>query len=240
MYLDNEESIALASKIAEEEYDTNALRVAIFPTMLSLSAVVDLVTDTEIAVGAQHVAWSPAGAYTGAVSATFVHAAGASYTLVGHSERRHVFGETNADVRQRLEAAIEAGLTPILCVGETQQDLDEGKRKYRLQRQLQKALEGLKLGEQGLFVAYEPVWAISKGGNGVPCTPEDAADVHQWLAVEIASYGFTDVPLLYGGSVNAQNVVSYLELEGVDGVLVGSASCTYEKFSPLLTAAVTM
>lgn len=236
MYLNHEESMALAEALSTLSYDTHALSLAVFPTTLSLVGVQQVLQESTIEVGSQHTAWTSVGPYTGAVSASFVKDTGATYTLVGHSERRHVFGESNEDIRKRLDAALDVGLRVVLCIGETREDLDAGKREYRLKKQLVKALEGRKINPANIFIAYEPVWAISNGDRGIPCAPFEAEEVHAWIKQELATYDLQNAPVLYGGSVNAKNVVSYMSLPSVDGVLVGSASTKIEEYTSLIDA----
>ena len=138
MYLDLNESIKLAEELTKEKFDAEKVTVAIFPSALALSGVVEEVKDSKIAVGAQDVYWISKGAYTGAVSALMYKTAGCKYALVGHSERRHVFGETDDDVRKKIEACLDAGLVPVVCIGETKEEKDGGKREYRLKKQILK------------------------------------------------------------------------------------------------------
>ena len=191
------------------------------------------VENTEFAVGAQDVAWVDKGAYTGAVSAQMFADVGCNYALVGHSERRHIFGETNDDVRKKIEACLTANLIPVVCIGETEVDLQENKRDYRLKKQLLKAFENLELNGGKVVVAYEPVWAI---GTGKACNPVDAESIHSWIKLELKQYFDHEIPVLYGGSVNAQNVVSYVEQEDIDGVLVGGASTKLDIFFDVIKA----
>lgn len=234
MYLDLSESKTLAEAIVGESFDDKKVDLAIFPSALALSRVEEITRESKIAVGAQDVYWTPKGAYTGAVSALMYKTAGCKYALVGHSERRHVFGETDEDVRKKIEACLDAGLTPVVCVGETKEEKDEGKSQYRLKKQLMKAFEGLKLNGGDLMVAYEPVWAISKAGVGEPCSPAEADDVQGWIRLELKKYFSKNIPVLYGGSVNEKNVLDYTQLETVDGVLVGNASTKPESFLSLI------
>lgn len=231
MYLTAAEATALAQDIAVPTSDAT---VAVFPNTLDFERVHDVV-GASIATGAQNVAWTPQGAYTGATSARLFKEAGATYALVGHSERRHVFGESNEDVRKKLEACIDAGLIPVLCIGETKEDLDNDKKEYRLKKQLMKACEGLD-GIETLIVAYEPVWAISKGGVGESCSPEQAEKTHLWIKNELKQYTNADIPVIYGGSVKAENVVSFTSLPSVEGVLIGSASTRADSFKAILSA----
>ena len=233
MYLNYDESVALAAALAKSLKPTKGIELAVFPTALALVAVKEKLARVAD-VGAQNCAWTPKGAYTGAISALLYREAGCRYTLVGHSERRHIFGENSAATRKKLEAALEAGLTPVLCVGETKADREEGKVQYRLKRQLNEALSGLNLEGEDIIIAYEPVWAI---GTGNPCRPADATDVHSWIKQEVKQYIKGEARVLYGGSVNADNVLSYVTLETVDGVLVGGASAKADSFIDLIKAA---
>lgn len=233
MYLDFDESCILANRLSGEQINTDALQLGLFPNYLAIPELVKLFKDTPVAVGAQNCAWTPKGAYTGAVSAFLLKDIGCQYVLLGHSERRYIFGESNEDVRRKIEAALDVGLTPVLCIGETEEDWKDNKREYRLKKQLLKAFEGLDLKGKQAIIAYEPVWAI---GSGKPCPPDDADDVHGWIALELKQYTDEEVPVIYGGSVDAGNVLEYLSRETIDGVLVGGASTKFETFMALLRA----
>lgn len=229
MYLDFSESMILANQLAEIEYDAEKISLGIFPTTLAFTEVEKLYRDSLVAVGAQNVAWTPKGAYTGAVSANMFAESGATYALVGHSERRHVFGESNADVKKKFDACIDAGITPVLCIGETKEDLDNNKREYRLKKQLS-VLDGISEDVQFL-VAYEPVWAI---GTGVACDHIQAAEIHDRIKEEISQYTSNIIPVLYGGSIHEENVLWYLPHTSIDGFLIGSASAKFESFSSIM------
>lgn len=231
MYLDFEESVILAQALVEESFDKEKNTIAVFPTTLAVREVIMCLNGSGIAAGAQDTAWVPKGAYTGAVSAHMLRAAGCQYALVGHSERRYVFGEHDDDVRKKIEACLDAGLVPVVCVGETQEDLDENKREYRLKKQLMKAFEGLQINGGKVLIAYEPVWAI---GGGKPCSPDEADSVHGWIKMEAKQYLGQNIPVLYGGSVNPENVVSYVARDVIDGVLVGGASAKLDSFVKLI------
>lgn len=235
MYLSNEETMRLAKAVAGVAFDANAVTVAVFPNTLLFTEVASVLDDGQVSVGAQNVAWVPQGAYTGAVSAHLFHEVGAQFALVGHSERRYVFGEDDDDVRKKVEACLDAGVTPVVCVGETQEDVDAGRAEYRVKKQIMKVFEGLSL-DSPAIVAYEPVWAISKSGTGVPCDPEDAAKMHAFIKSEIASYTDTDVPVVYGGSVKPDNIASYLVMNTIDGVLPGNASTKEDSFVAMVRA----
>lgn len=236
MYLDYDESCILAHQLMNHSIP-NSATVALFPNMIALPEVEKIMKGTSYAIGGQNCAWVPKGAYTGAVSAVMLKEAGCEYVLVGHSERRHIFGETNEDVRKKLEAALDAGLTAVLCIGETREDREEEKTEYRLKKQLMKALDGLQLNGGKLIIAYEPVWAISQAGVGEVCEPQEANEMHDWIRMETKQYIDGTIPVIYGGSVNAQNVVSYVSQNSIDGVLVGHASTQFEEFSQLMNAA---
>jgi len=233
MYLDFDESNILINGLLQEKFDTEKVDLAVFPSTLALREVVMSTNDTEFSVGAQNVAWVEKGAYTGAVSAQMFADVGCGYALVGHSERRHIFNETNDAVRKKIEACLEINLIPVVCIGETGEDLENGKREYRLKKQLMKAFENLELNGGKVMVAYEPVWAI---GTGKACDPKTADEVHTWIKTELKQYFETDIPVLYGGSVKAENVVSYVALDTIDGVLVGGASAKLDSFTELIRA----
>ncbi len=233
MYLNLNASRALIHDVVEEPYDAEGIEVALFPTALAFHELENMCANTSLRLGAQNVSWVPKGAYTGAISALLYKEAGATYALVGHSERRYIFGESDSDIRKKLEACLDVGLIPVLCIGETKEDVAEGKRQYRLKKQLFTAFDGLDLGNQRLCIAYEPVWAI---GTGNPCQPSDVEDVHEWIRGEITQYSSLSFPILYGGSVDPENVGTYTTLESVDGVLVGSASTKIGSFQAILSA----
>ncbi len=205
-----------------------------FPPAVSLAAVAAAFRGRpDVLVGAQDAHWEPKGAFTGAVSMPMVAEAGARAVLVGHSERRHVFGETDAETGRKVRAALEQGLLPLLCVGEKLAERDAGRTAAVVVRQLEAALAGVGADGLGhLVVAYEPVWAIGTGRNAQPA---DAAAVHavirDWLAARGAP---ADLRVLYGGSVKAENVVALLAAPGVDGVLVGGASLDPEGWADIV------
>lgn len=223
MYLNLEESVQLANNLAGFQF-SNEYQAGIFPTALAFGPVHEILSNTSFALGAQNVAWTPKGAYTGAVSAELYKEAGVQYAIVGHSERRYIFGEANTDVRKKVEACLSAKITPVVCIGETREDKDKNTRAIRLTEQLKAVFENLSLNGDDVCIAYEPVWAVSSGSNAEPCTPADVKDVHQWIREELKNYTDKHIPILYGGSVNAENIVSYISLPEVDGVLVGNAS----------------
>ena len=231
MYLDHKEAVDLASVLAKKVKKSD--KVVVLPTFLSFLEVKEKLKG-KISIGAQNCVWVSKGAYTGEVSAHILHDVGCGYVLVGHSERRHLFGETNGMVRKKLEAVLDAGLVPVLCIGETQKDRDEEKTQYRLKKQIMRALDGLEVNAEKIIFAYEPVWAI---GTDNACLPADADDVHGWIKSEIKNYIKGDIKIIYGGSVDVDNVASYLDCEMIDGVLVGGASTRSDEFLKIIEIA---
>ncbi len=175
-------------------------------------------------LGAQDLFWEDKGAFTGEVSAKELKDIGVKYVIIGHSERRHKLGETDEMIAKKLKAALENGLTPVLCVGETKKEKDAGQKEEVIKRQIEKGLslvsQKSKVKSQKLLIAYEPVWAI---GTGDPETPEGARETIQFIKKIISA------KVLYGGSVNSENLADYLKFKEVDGALVGGASLNKEE-----------
>ncbi|MEO8138559.1 MAG: triose-phosphate isomerase [Gemmatimonadota bacterium] len=195
-----------------------------FPPSVSLDSTARaFAARGDVRVGAQDVHWEPKGAFTGATSIPLAVGAGAVGALVGHSERRHVFGETDAETGRKVQALLGAGLTAMLCVGEKLVEREAGDTEVVCLRQLRAGLAGIVAdGWSRIVIAYEPVWAIGTGKNA---TPQDAATVHRAIRAELAKLGAAGhVPVLYGGSVNQGNVSALIAEIEIDGVLVGGAS----------------
>lgn len=197
--------------------------IAVFPPFTSLQAAVRTLAETEVAVGSQNVHWASDGAFTGEISAPMLRELGVYAAIVGHSERRLHFGETDESVARRAGAALEAGLFVIACVGELEREREAGETEEVLRRQV-----SVLSGDERLVVAYEPVWAI---GTGRTATPDQAREAHR-LIKELL-----DVPVLYGGSVSSANVEELLRQPGVDGALVGGASLDLDSFVAICEAA---
>jgi triosephosphate isomerase len=207
----------------------------LFPSAVALTAVAGHPIADLVGVGAQTVHPEASGAFTGELSAEMAVDAGATWSLAGHSERRHVFGETDADVAARVRACLRAGLRPMVCVGETLEQRAGGRLEAVLRNQLEAVLpEIAETTEDGWAIAYEPVWAI---GTGETASPEDARVAHAFLRGVLEEAGL-DVPrVLYGGSVKPDNAAELLATEGVDGVLVGGASLDPVSFLAIAGAA---
>ena len=221
-------------------HDARADRTVIFfPPAISFTAAAQALGERDdVALGLQNVHWEKSGAFTGEISADMAAQAGATYVLAGHSERRHVFGETDEEVGRKTAAALAAGLIPIACVGEKLDERNAGRLRDVLLRQLDAILHAVPAdAAHRLIVAYEPVWAI---GTGVNATPADASEAHAILRGRLAErFGATAaaaIPILYGGSVKPANAAELLAAEGVDGLLVGGASLDAQGFAAIANA----
>ena len=226
------EAGAFAERLRIGLREAQGVEKIICPPFVSLSAVAERLTDSGIHVGAQNMHYEDKGAYTGEISASMVKEL-CEYVILGHSERRHGFGETDEMVAKKMTAAIGVGLKPILCVGETLAEREAGDATVVVQRQVRAALrEAPSL--EGVIVAYEPVWAI---GTGVPSSPADAQYIMEFirgLMQEDFGRSARDLPILYGGSVDANNVAGFTAQPDIDGALVGSASLDADGFSELV------
>ncbi|MGH7561300.1 MAG: triose-phosphate isomerase [Gemmatimonadales bacterium] len=203
-----------------------------FPGHVSLEALAaELRGEPATRVGAQDVHWETRGAFTGATSVPMARAAGASAALIGHSERRWVFGETEEQTGKKLRAVLDGGLVPMLCVGERLEERQRDETEAVVHRQLRAAVAGLDAAQAAsVIVAYEPVWAIGTGKNA---TPADAAAVHRGIRAELRRLGAPEPRVLYGGSVSRGNVESFLAEPEIDGVLVGGASLEPEGWAEI-------
>jgi triosephosphate isomerase (TIM) len=209
-------------------------RLWFFPPSVTIAAACEAASGREdVTIGAQNVHWEPKGAFTGELSIPLVREAGARATLIGHSERRHLFGETDEQVARKLAAALKAGLMPLVCVGETLAEREGGRTEQVVTRQITALHERIGPDDWSRVVlAYEPVWAIGTGRNA---TPDDAAQVHELIRFELRRRGVPGrVAILYGGSVNQGNVLSLLARPELDGVLVGGASLDPDGWAELV------
>jgi triosephosphate isomerase len=222
MYKAPAEAAAFCIALREHELAED-VDVVVCPPYVSLAIAVQLLAGTEIGVAAQNVHWEAEGAYTGEVSAGMLSELGVYGSIVGHSERRQYFGETDETVAQRTSAALDAGLFVIACVGETGDEREAGETENVLRRQVS-VLEA----DENLVVAYEPVWAI---GTGKTATPDMAQEAHAFIK------SLLDVPVLYGGSVKPENAEELLGQPAIDGALVGGASLDVDSFAAICLAA---
>ncbi len=226
------EAKSLATSLADKLSGVMDRDIAVAPPFTVLSAVGKVLSGSNIWLSAQNVCWEEKGAYTGEISPVMLKETGCRIVIVGHSERRHIFNESNALINKRLLGALQHGLVPIFCVGETLTEREKNLTFTMLEKQVQEGLSGVVLSDPAdLVVAYEPVWAI---GTGKTATEKQAEEVHAFVrglldrlfTKDIASH----IRILYGGSVNPKNVDVLMAQENVDGVLVGGASLTVESF----------
>ena len=213
-------------------------KVLFFPNALSVTTVSELVRERpDLEAGIQNIHWEDKGAFTGENSASMARDSGATHVLVGHSERRHVFGETDAQSNLKVKAAFRAGLTPVLCVGELLAERDAGDTETTVLRQLRAGIDGVEDGQvASMMFAYEPVWAI---GTGRTATPDDASQVHSAIVAALKTAigeRALGVPILYGGSVNRTNATRLLAAPDVNGVLVGGASLDADGWNAIVRA----
>jgi triosephosphate isomerase len=215
-----------------------AAQTLIFPPFPFLAPVAERLDGSQIGLGAQDLHFEAKGAFTGAVSAAMLASVGCRWVLIGHSERRHVFGDSDEVVAKKLRAALAAGLRPVLCIGEQLQERQAGQTFAVNARQLRTALQGLDAGQlEHLVIAYEPVWAI---GTGLVATPEQAQEVHADIRQQLAGLLGRDFAartrIQYGGSVKASTAAGLMAQPDVDGLLVGGASLQAEEFAAIVRA----
>lgn len=233
------QSYEVASAIVRMLNGQTAVDVALFPTAISLQSVVSAIDGSGIGIGPQEICAAPSGAYTGTNSAEMVREIGCTHVLVGHSERRHIFGETDAGVAKKVVTSLQNGLLPLVCVGETLQQRQSSQVEAIVHGQMTSALAQLSADQVATITfAYEPVWAI---GTGVVATPEQAQDVHAsmrgWLAAHYPAYVSQEVRIQYGGSVKPGNAAALLSCPDIDGCLVGGASLKADSFAAIVQAA---
>jgi triosephosphate isomerase len=226
MYKTPAETTAFFEKFRPLVEKSEHCEIVICPPFTSLAAAVDAARGSRVRVGAQNVAWAKEGAFTGEICGPMLRAVGVTHTIVGHSERRQYFCETDETVLKRTQAALEFGLAPIVCVGERLEEREGGKTEAVLMAQFQKGIAGLSEQQFAkIVIAYEPVWAI---GTGKTATPEIAADAHRTIRAQVrAKFGKEAagaVRILYGGSVKPDNARTLMAQPEIDGVLVGGAS----------------
>ena len=232
----NSEAVALIKKLKALLKDVNRRDIVICPAFTALSEIAKELKTSCISLGAQNLHFEESGAFTGEVSAGMLKEIGCSYVIIGHSERRQLFGESNAFINKKKIAALKNGLIPIVCVGETLVEREDGSTKQVVEKQINESLAGL-LSKDGkkLVIAYEPVWAIGTGKNA---TPEKAQEVHQFirrlLEKQFDKKTAESIRILYGGSVKPDNISSLMQQPDIDGVLVGGASLDAESFANIV------
>ncbi len=236
MYKTAAEAAEFARQFAPLVAGVSDRDVMIAPALTALHAVVDIFGGTPVALGAQNLHWADEGAYTGEVSARMLSAAGCRFVIIGHSERRQLFGETDESVNRKVAAAIKAGLSPVLCVGETEGEREAGQTFSILDKQVQNGLKDFVANDlNDLVIAYEPVWAI---GTGKTATSDQAQEAHRFIRARIADRFGGELAgamrILYGGSVKPENVSELMAMADIDGALVGGASLKPESFAKIV------
>jgi triosephosphate isomerase len=221
------ESRALVQELMALTGDVKGRIMILIPPFTSLPSVGELVRNSRFKLGAQNMHWERTGAYTGEISGLFLKAVGCEYVVIGHSERRHVMGETDEMINKKLKTALEIGLIPIFCVGETEEQREGGKTEAVIEKQVKLGLGDIENEAHKIVFAYEPVWAI---GTGKTATPQQAAAVHKFIRSMLKKPS----TILYGGSVKPDNVDSLMKEEEIQGALVGGASLKPESFARII------
>ncbi len=239
MNLDRAAAVSLAAELVERSGSITGVDVAVCPSSVYLDAVRQVLVGSNIALGAQNMYYQPNGAFTGETSASMLVDLNCRYVILGHSERRHILGETDEEVNQKTLTALSAGLMPIVCVGELLAERERGETQVVIRRQIDGSLASLSAEQIARVVlAYEPVWAI---GTGKVATPQQAEEVHTDLRKILADrYNMATaqgVRIQYGGSVKASNAAALLAQPNVDGALVGGASLAADEFLGIVAAA---
>jgi triosephosphate isomerase (TIM) len=232
MNMDRAGGIALAEGIAERAGEVLTVDLLVCPPSVYIAAVADAIKGKGVEVGGQNMYHEGSGAFTGEISPAMLLDVGARYVILGHSERRHIFKESDADVNKKTHAALKAGLAPIVCVGELLEEREGGKTAQVIKTQFEGSLAGITEEQvKGVVIAYEPVWAI---GTGKVATPEQAEEVHADLRSLLAKRYNQEIAdqvrILYGGSVKASNANELLKQPNIDGALVGGASLKVDEF----------
>ena len=236
------EAIDLCNSLKRELAEVQTLDIVVCPPFTALTEVNDVLLETNISVGAQNLYWEDAGAFTGEVCAPMIKATGAKYAIIGHSERRQFFYETNETVHKKIAAALKHTLTPIVCIGENLKEREENKTFSVIKNQFEGSLKGFSEEEmKKMVLAYEPVWAI---GTGKTATSAQAQEVHQYIR-ELLAKMFNDavaqsIRIQYGGSVKAENIAELVTQKDIDGALVGGASLQAESFVKIVKNSCTV
>ena len=231
-----EEANALVQDLKMRIKDVTRVEIVVCPPFTSLAVVAEAMKGSQIGLGAQNLYWEKSGAFTGEVSAPMLKSIGCTYVIIGHSERRTYFHETDETVNKKICAALAEGLKPIVCVGETLAEREQGKTFEVIKRQVTQGLARLSAEQmQTVVIAYEPVWAI---GTGKTATPEQAQEVHAFIRkLLMEMFGKTTAEqtrIQYGGSVNASNATTLMRQADIDGALVGGASLKTESFEKII------
>ena len=230
------EAVETAAKLVKLIAGTTDMDVMIAPPFTALAPVSDVIKGSSVSLGAQNLFWEAQGAFTGEISPAMLVSAGCTYVIIGHSERRQQFNETDETVNKRIQAAVNNDLIPVMCVGESEKERESKETFSVLDKQVKKGVEGFSSDDlERLVIAYEPVWAI---GTGKTATSGQAQEVHQFLRATVEkSFGnmlAKSIRILYGGSVKPNNIAELMAMPDVDGALVGGASLDPETFSKIV------
>ncbi len=236
----HEQAGTLVQALVEKVNDVEDVEIVVCPPFTSLSVARDLVENTNIVLGAQNMHWEEKGAYTGEISANMLLTLGCRYVILGHSERRTYFHETDEIVARKTQAAIDSGLTPIVCVGETLKERESGVTESVIKKQVEGALQSLSADEfNGTVIAYEPVWAI---GTGLTATSDQAQEVHSLIRDLIAGIFGDEIAAVtriqYGGSMKPGNAGELLSMKDIDGGLIGGAALDTGSFEGIIRAGI--
>jgi triosephosphate isomerase len=237
MFKTVQEAVFFAKELRSIVKDVTSVEIVVGPPFTAIHPVAEALRSSNVAVAAQNLHWEKEGAFTGEVSAGMVREAGAEYAIIGHSERRRLFDETDVTVNRKIEAAMAADLTPIVCVGETLEEREAGQTLVVLDRQIKEGLDGVGASRLADFIlAYEPVWAI---GTGKVATAAQAQEAHQHIRGRLRQWFGGDAAdrcrVIYGGSVKADNIAELIAEPDVDGALVGGASLDVRSFGEIVT-----
>ena len=235
-----EEAVQLVAELRSLVAGIESVEIGVCPPFVCLTEVSKLLKGSNIGLGAQNMYWEPEGAYTGEISAKMLLTSGCKYVILGHSERRAYFEETNATVHKKLEAALESGLSPIVCVGETREQREKGITEQVVADHIRGAFEGIAAADaEKTVIAYEPVWAI---GTGLTAMPDQAQEVHRFIREVLGGLYNTSVAghirIQYGGSMKPENAEELLAQVDIDGGLIGGASLQAESFAAIVKGAV--
>ena len=236
MNMDLPTGITLAESLLEKLFDVQKCDVIICPPFPLLNPINEIIGNSRFDLGAQNLFWEENGAFTGEISAKMLLSVGCQYVIIGHSERRKYFSETNKTVNYRIKKALQSGLIPILCIGETLDERQTDQMEFVIHTQMQQGLHGLSRKEIAkIIIAYEPVWAIGTGKNA---TPDQVVGVHQYIRKLLRQW-YDDhlsnsIRIQYGGSVNEENAEELLSQPDIDGALIGGASLKVDKFSKIV------
>ena len=230
------EAVEFAKQLKREFSEPGDADIVIAPPYTSLRPVADVLKNSSIHLAAQNMHWEEKGAYTGEISAAMLVDAGCEFVIVGHSERRTLFGETSAMLNRKIHAALKSGLKPIFCIGETLEERESGTTFEVIKKQIKEGLNNIPSDDiRQLAFAYEPVWAI---GTGKTATPVQAQEVHRFIretiTVDLAYAQAPETAIMYGGSVNPENTGSLMEQPDINGALVGGAALELESFKGII------